>query len=114
MVKSFAYDGNMGMYYAVSELGDPSEERKKKSSKDNFRKPLRRIELEGQIPLIFDNPAELIIKSSSKSSKYSGNIDNIPIEIQYIRSKPCYMVAKSEEGLDRAHKKALDRLIHRG
>ncbi len=69
MVKSFAYDGNMGMYYAVSELGDPSEERKKKSPKDNFRKPLRRIGLEGQIPLIFDNPAELIIKSSSKSSK---------------------------------------------
>jgi len=32
MVKSFAYDGNIGMYSAVSGLGDPSEEYKKKIS----------------------------------------------------------------------------------
>jgi hypothetical protein len=114
MVKSFAYDGNIGMYSAVSGLGDPSEECKKNPPEDSFKKPIRRIGLERQIPSIFDNPDKLIIKSSSQSSKYSGNIDNIPIEIQYIRSKPCYMVAKSEEDLDRAHKKALDRLIHRG
>jgi len=112
MVKSFAYNGNKGMYFAVSELGDPSGECKKKSSEDNFRRPLRIISLEGQIPTIFDNLDELTIKSSSKSSKYSGKIDNVPIEIRYIRSEPCCMIANSEEDLNRAHKKALDRLIH--
>ena len=112
MVKYFAYNGNIGMFSAVSEPGKDSGDNKNHPSKDSFRKPLRRIELERQIPSIFDNPDELTIQSSSKSSRYSGKIDDVPIEIRYIRSEPCCMIANSEEDLARAHKKALDRLIH--
>ena len=109
MVKYFAYNGNIGMFSAVSEPGKDSRDNE---TKDDFRKPLRRIRLERQIPSIFDNPDELTIQSSSKSSKYSGKIDNVPIEIRYIRSETCCMIANSKEDLDRAHTKALDRLIH--
>ena len=112
MVKYFAYNGNTNTYCPVSEPGNDSGDNKNHPSEDSFRKPLRRIELERQIPTIFDNPDKLTIKSSFKNSKYSGKIDNVPIEIRYIRSEPCYMFANSKEDLDRAHAKALDRLIH--
>ena len=112
MVKYFAYNGSTNTYCPVSEPGNDSGDNKNHPPKDSFRKPLRIISLEGQIPTIFDNPDELIIRSSFKSSKYSGKIDDVPIEIRYIRSEPCCMIANSEEDLNRAHKKALDRLIH--
>ena len=48
--------------------------------KNGYKKPLRRITLESQIPSIFDNPDEIILKTSNnKSSKYYGKIDDIDI-----------------------------------
>ena len=68
MVKYFAYNGNTNTYCPVSEPGNDSGDNKNHPPKDSFRKPLRIISLEGQIPTIFDNPDELIIRSSFKSS----------------------------------------------
>ena len=63
MVKYFAYNGNTNTYCPVSEPGNDSGDNKNHPSEDSFRKPLRRIGLERQIPSIFDNSPNTVYEA---------------------------------------------------
>jgi len=113
MVKYYGYNFRDGIYKLQRDHPEKSlKETNNNKVKNGYKKPLRRITLESQIPSIFDNPDEIILKTSNnKSSKYYGKIDEIDIELVYKIGDVCHITASSESNLVKAHTKALDRLI---
>ena len=113
MVKYYGYNFRDGIYELQRDHPEKSlkEINNNNKVKNGYKKPLRRITLESHIFAIFDNPKEIIIRSSNKSSKYYGKIDEIDIELVYKIGDVCHITASSESNLVKAHTKALDRLI---
>ena len=112
MVKYYGYNFKEGRYTLHPNYSPKSlEKTNSNKSKSGYKKPLRRITLESHIFAIFDNPKEIITRSSNKSSKYYGKIDEIDIELVYKIGDVCHITANSEKELIKAHTKALDRLI---
>ena len=114
MVKYYGYNFSEGIYEPQRDHPEKSlkEINNNNKVKNGYKKPLRRITLESQIPSIFDNPDEIILKTSNnKSSKYYGKIDYIDIELVYKIGDVCHITASSESELVKAHTKALNRLI---
>lgn len=113
MVKYYGYNFRDGGYEL--QQGHPEKSLKEINNnnkvKNGYKKPLRRITLESHVFVIFDNPEEIIMRTSNKSSKYYGKIDEIDIELVYKIGDVCHITANSEKELIKAHTKALDRLI---
>lgn len=76
------------------------------NKKDNydFRKPLRRITFEKQIPYLFDKNWAL-----TGIDEYSGKINGIEARIIFSSESSCMLCTKTENGLNKAYYKALER-----
>jgi len=76
-----------------------------KDPKYKFIKPLYRLQGKEEITGLFDNPDEI---RRIRHQGHYGKINGIDVQVIFSKKTSCKLCAKTQAGLGKAHKRALD------